>query len=163
MRGVHGARGELKVEPLTDFPERFAPGASVWVGTDQYTIRHARPHRDALLLELDGIETRQQAEALRGLLLEVPEDELAALAEDQYFSFQILGMAVVDRDGQSLGRIEEVLETGANDVYVVRSAEGELLIPAIDSVVKEVDVAARRMVVDVPEGLERRPLKRTRR
>jgi len=109
-----------------------------------------------LLLHLEGIDTREQAEALRGLLLEVPEDELAPLAEDQYFRFQILGMEVVDQDGQPLGRVEEILDTGATDVYVVRSAEGELLLPAIDTVVKEIDVAGRRMVVDVPEGLERR-------
>jgi 16S rRNA processing protein RimM len=68
-------------------------------------------------------------------------------------------MEVVDAGGNALGRIEEVLDTGANDVYIVRSAEGELLLPAIDSVVKDVDVAGRRMVVELIEGLERRPVR----
>ncbi len=162
MRAPRGVRGELTVDPLTDFPRRFQPGATVWVGRAAYTVRRARSHRRALLLELEGIDTREQAGALRGLLLEVPEQDLSPLGEGQYYRFQILGMEVVDRDGQPLGRIEQVLDTGANDVYVVRNEEGELLIPAIDAVVKEVDVAGRRMVVELMEGLERRPPKRPR-
>ena len=159
VRGPHGLRGELTVEPLTDFPQRFRTGAVLWAAGHEYTVRHARPHRDALLLELDGIDSREQAGTLRGLLLEVPETELAALAEGEYYRFQLVGMEVVDVGGTALGRIEEVLDTGANDVYIVRSAEGELLLPAIDSVVKDVDVAGRRMVVELIEGLERRPLR----
>ena len=159
VRAPRGVRGELTVDPLTDFPQRFQPGAAVWAGGAPYTVRRARPHRRALLLELEGIETREQAEPLRGLLLEVPDEELAPLGENQYFRFQILGMEVVDRDGRPLGRIEEVLDTGANDVYIVRSPAGELLLPAIDSMIKEVDVAGRRMVVELMEGFERRPRK----
>ena len=159
MGAPRGVRGELKVEPLTDFSRRFQPGATVCASGVTYTVRRARPHRGALLLELEGIETREQAETLRGLLLEVPEEGLASLPQGRYYRFQILGMEVVDREGRSLGRVEEVLDTGANDVYLVRDREGELLIPAIDSVVKEVDVAGRRMVVELIEGLERRPHK----
>ncbi len=162
VRSPHGVRGELTVDPLTDFPERFEPGAIVWVAGARYTVRHARPHRKSLLLELEGINSLGQAEALRGRLLEVPERELAQLAEDQYFRFQLVGMDVVYRDGEALGRITEVLETGANDVYIVQSQESELLLPAIDTVIKEVDVAGQRMVVELMEGLERRPLKRPR-
>lgn len=163
VRATRGVHGEVTVEPLTDFPQRFQPGAAVWAAGTLRTIRRVRPHRKALLLELEGIETPEQAETLRGLLLEVPEEELAPLGENQYFRFQLLGMSVVDGDGRTLGRVEEVLDTGANDVYIVRSDEGELLIPAIDTVVKHVDVARRRMVVELLEGLERRPLKRERR
>lgn len=163
MRAPRGVRGELTVDPLTDFPQRFQPGATVWASGAPYTVRRARSHRGKLLLELEGIETQEQAAALRGLLLEVPEEDLAPLADDQYYRFQLLGMEVVDRQGQPLGRIEEVLDTGANDVYLVQSPDGELLLPAIDAVVKEVDVAGRRMVVELMEGLERRPRKRPRR
>ncbi|MCH8993553.1 MAG: 16S rRNA processing protein RimM [Chloroflexi bacterium] len=155
-----GLSGELTVTPLTDFPQRFQPGATVWAAGAPYTIRSSRPHRNALLVELEGIETESQALALRGALFEIPEEELPPLAEGQYYRFQLLGLDVVDREGQPLGRIEEVLETGANDVYIVRNAEGELLLPAIDAVVKEVDLSARRMVVELMEGLERRPRKR---
>ena len=116
-------------------------------------------HRGRLLVELEGIETRTEAEALRDVLLEVPEQELPPLAEDQYFRFDVVGMEVVDESGRALGRLDEVLETGANDVYIVRDDSGELLIPAIDSVIKRVDVKGRRMVVSPLAGLERRPRK----
>ena len=159
IRAPRGVRGELKVFVLTDFPQRFAPGAVLWAGGLPFTVRRTRTHRGTLFVEFEGIGTRDQAEALRDLLLEVPEGELAPLEENQYFRFQVLGMEVVDADGQPLGRIEEVLDTGADDVYIVRNAEGELLIPAIDAVVKEMDVAGGRMVVELPEGLERRPVK----
>ncbi len=100
---------------------------------------------------------------MRDLLLEVPIDDLPELEEDAFYRFEILGLRVVDEDGTELGEVEEVIETGSNDVYVVRDAESELLIPAIDSVVKQVDTTEKRMIVTLLEGLERRPLKRKRR
>jgi 16S rRNA processing protein RimM len=163
VRAPFGVRGELIVDSLTDFPQRFRRAATLWAAGVSYTVRSARPHRGALLLELSGIDSRDQAESLSGLLLEVPEDELPALAEGEYYRFQIVGMDVVDRAGQPLGRIEDVLDTGANDVYVVRNAEGDLLLPATDAVVKEVDVAGRRMVVELMAGLERKPHPQPRR
>ena len=163
VRGPHGLRGELKVDPLTGHPQRFQRGATLQAGGRTYTVRSAHMHQRTLLLQIEGIDTRSQADASRDLLLEVPESELPALAEGEYYRFQLLGMEVVDGEGRSLGRIEEVLETGANDVYAVRNAEGELLVPAIDSVVKQVDLAGGRMVVEVPSGLERRPPAKRRR
>ena len=136
------------------------PGAALLAGDTKYTINAVRTHKKALLVTIDGINTRNQAEALRGKLFEVPEGDLPHLDEDQYFRFDIVGINVVDENGTSLGQVQEVLETGANDVYIVRDEESELLIPAIDSVVKEIDTEARRMVVDVIPGLERRALKR---
>jgi 16S rRNA processing protein RimM len=90
----------------------------------------------------------------------VPEGDLPDLGADQYFRFDIVGINVVDESGLALGNVEEVLDTGADDVYVVRDDESELLIPAIDSVVKEIDISGRRMVVELIPGLERRALKR---
>ncbi len=162
VRATRGVRGELSVDPLTDFAQRFRPGSVVFAGGAPYTVRRARSHRGALLLELEGIQSREQAETLRGVLLEVPQEELAPLGEGQYYRFDIVGMAVVDGAGAPLGRIEEVVETGANDVYLVRNDEGDLLVPAIDTVIKEVDVAGRRMVVELVAGLERKPHSRRR-
>jgi 16S rRNA processing protein RimM len=162
VRGPHGLRGELKVDPLTDHPQRFQRGAALWAGDRTYTVRSSHMHQKTLLLQIEGIDTRGQAETLRDLLLEIPETELPALAEGEYYRYQLLGMEVVDAEGQSLGRIEEVLDTGANDVYAVRNSDGELLLPAIDTVVKQVDVTAGRMVVEVPTGLERRPAAKRR-
>jgi 16S rRNA processing protein RimM len=163
VRGPHGLRGELKVDPLTDHAQRFQRGASLWAGDRTYTVRSSRMHQKTLLLQIEGVDTRGQAETWRDLLLEIPETELPALAEGEYYRYQLLGMEVADGEGQSLGRIEEVLDTGANDVYAVRNSDGELLLPAIDTVVRQVDVAAGRMVVEVPTGLERRPEAKRRR
>ena len=136
------------------------PGAVLFAAEAKYTVRAVRTHKRALLVALVGITTRSQAEFLRGTLFEVPEGDLPQLDEDQYFRFDIVGISVVDESGTLLGKVEEVLETGADDVYIVRDEESELLIPAIDSVVKEIDIAARRMVVELIPGLERRALKR---
>lgn len=119
-------------------------------------------HQKTLLLALRGVTTRTGADTLRNLLLEVPESDLPPLSEGEYYRYQLIGVEVFDASGAALGRIEDVIDTGANDVYAVRNAEGELLVPAIDSVVRAVDLPAGRMVVDVPQGLERRPLERRR-
>lgn len=162
MQAARGVEGELKVAPLSDFPDRFLAGAALWAGGERRTIAGVRPFRDTLLVTLEGIDTRSAAEALAGTLLEVPERELAPLGEGEYYRFQILGLGVFDRAGQALGRVVEVLETGANDVYVIHDDEGELLVPAIDSVVVEIDLAGRRMVIEPLEGMERRPLRAPR-
>jgi len=160
VRGARGIRGELRVEPLTDFPERFQLGATVWIDGKPYVVRLSRNLPPGLLLQLEGVDSRPAADELRGHYLEVPDEQLAELNEDQFYRFQIIGLAVFDTSGAPLGRVEEVLQTGANDVYIVRNDDGELLLPAIDTVVKKVDVAGGRLVVELLEGLERRPLKK---
>ncbi len=160
VRGPHGIQGELSIEPMTDFPDRFMPGSVLFAGDAKYHVRAVRTHKRALLVALEGIKTRNQAELLRGKLFEVPDGDLPTLEDDQYFRFDIVGIDVVDESGASLGTVAEVLETGADDVYIVRDEESELLIPAIDSVVKEIDTGAKRMVVELIPGLERRALKR---
>jgi 16S rRNA processing protein RimM len=151
-----GVRGELKVEPLTDFPERFAPGQVIWLGGLRREVEGSRQQRSHLLLKLAGVDSAEQAAALRGELLEVPQEELHALGEGQYYRFQLQGMAVYDTAGQALGTIVDILSTGANDVYVVRGPRGELLLPAIEEVVKEVNAEGGRMVVELMEGMEPR-------
>jgi 16S rRNA processing protein RimM len=119
-------------------------------------------HQKTLLLALRGITNRTGADTLRNLLLEVPEVDLPPLSEGEYYRYQLIGVEVFDAAGEALGRIEDVIDTGANDVYAVRNADGELLVPAIDSVVRAVDLPGRRMEVDVPPGLERRPPEKRR-
>jgi 16S rRNA processing protein RimM len=158
VRAPHGIRGELRIELLTDSPERFVAGNTVWIDGSLRKLRSARPHRATMaVIELEGTETRNDAEALRGALLEVPEGELADLDEDEYYRFEIVGLDVFDAEGRALGKVERIIETGANDVYAVVNDDGELLVPAIDSVVREVDLEGGRIVVELLEGLERRP------
>ena len=143
-----GVRGDVKVEPLTDFPERFAAGSILWLEGRQLAVERSRWQAGHVYLRLEGVASREDAEGLRHRLLEVPEAELSPLTEGQYYRFQIVGLEVFTTDGRPLGRVAEVLSTGANDVFVVRGSAGEVLLPAIDDVVREVDLAARRMVVE---------------
>jgi 16S rRNA processing protein RimM len=159
VRGGRGVHGEIKIDPLSDAPERFQPGATVHAAGVPRIVRQARQFRDLVLLELAGIETRERADELTGTLLEVPEAELSQLEEGRYYRHQIVGLEVFDEAGSSLGRVDQVLETGANDVFVTRSGDSELLIPAIDTVIREVDVPRGRIVVRLLPGLERTPAK----
>ncbi|HEY8489769.1 MAG TPA: ribosome maturation factor RimM [Dehalococcoidia bacterium] len=149
-----GVTGDLKVQPLTDFPEeRFAPGAEVWLRGRRYAVDGARLHRGYVYLRLTGVHSANDAEALRDALVEVPEAALRPLPPGEYYRFQILGLAVYSTEGEYLGQVRDVLTTGSNDVYVVRDDGPELLVPAIDDVVKDVDLAAGRMTVELLEGM----------
>lgn len=153
----HGVRGEVKVQPLTDFPERFRSGSRLWLRGEERTVQRGRWSGKHVIVKLRGIETRNDAEVLRGAELTVPEP--ARLEEGVYYVHDIIGLPVFDAAGEELGTLEDVMSTGSADVYVVRGERGELLLPALDDVIKEVDLEHRRMVVDVPEGIEfqRRP------
>lgn len=149
----HGIRGELKVQPLTDFPERFETGSRLWLNGQQWVVQRGRWAGRSVILKLRGLETRDEAEALRGAELTVPE---VTELEDEgvYYLHDIVGLSVFDADGQQIGRLDDVFSTGSTDVYVVRGDRGELLLPALDDVVTEVDVADGRIVVAIPEGIE---------
>jgi 16S rRNA processing protein RimM len=151
--GPWGLHGDLKVESLTDFPQRFAAGGRVCLGGVAYVIERCRWQRGHALLKLAGIDSATAAEALRHRRLEVPEDELHPLGEGEYYHFQILGLEVRTTTGEVLGRVEQIISTGSNDVYVVRGPRGEVLVPAVDDVVKSVDPAAGRIEVEAVEGL----------
>jgi 16S rRNA processing protein RimM len=151
--GPWGLRGDLKVEPLTDFPQRFAAGRSLCLGGVAYSIERCRWQRGRAILKLAGIDSATAAETLRDRLLEVPEEELRPLGEGEYYHFQILGLEVRTTAGEVLGRVEQIISTGSNDVFVVRGQRGEVLIPAVDDVVKSVDPAAGRIEVEAVEGL----------
>ena len=146
-----GVRGDVKVLPLTDFPERFQRAAALWVRGRRHEVRRSRWSRGLVYLRLVGIDSRDSAEELRDALLEVPESDLTPLPEGQYYRFQVIGLEVRTPEGRSLGRVVEIIATGSNDVYVVRGGPRELLIPAIEDVVLEVDVQGGRLVVEPPE------------
>lgn len=145
-----GVHGDVKVRPLTDFPERFRPSASLWVRGRRYEVRRSRSSGGLVYLGLSDIDSREVAGELRGALLEVPEGDLTPLPEGQYYRFQIVGLEVYTPQGSSLGRVAEVLPTGSNDVYIVRGGPRELLIPAIEDVVREVDLERGRLIVEPP-------------
>jgi 16S rRNA processing protein RimM len=151
VRRAVGLGGEVEVEPLGDNPRRFQPGSVMRAGGGEVRVERAQPSgAHGLRLKLAGIDGRDAADRLRGKYLEVAATELAELPGGEYYEWQLQGLHVVDPGGHALGRLEEVLEYPANDVYRVRGPGGELLIPAIREVVREIDLGAGRMVVDVP-------------
>jgi 16S rRNA processing protein RimM len=150
---AHGIRGELKVEPLTDFPQRFDAGSRLWLDGAPVTVERGRRQGRNVILKLRGIDGRTQAEALHGKELLAPQ-ATPLEQEGVYYLHDIIGARVQDAAGQALGELADVLATGSNDVYVVRGPRGELLLPALDDVVLAVDLEARRIVVEIPDGLE---------
>lgn len=158
---THGVRGSFRVRPDTDFPERLLTlraavllhdGRSKPVDLDE-----VRPLGTDVLVHARGIESPEEAAPWRGAMLAVPKDEAASLPPGRHFVFEVLGLAVRTEDGVVLGRVAEVLRTGSNDVYVVRHDHHEVLIPAIDSVVVHLDLAAGTMVVRPLPGLLAEP------
>jgi 16S rRNA processing protein RimM len=147
-----GLKGELKVQSLTDNPERFRPGARLWAGAQPVTIGTTREAQGYLYVTFRGIPDRTAADRFRHQILQVPESELPPLPPGEHYRYQLVGLSVVDRDGRAIGTLEEVIETGANDVYRVRAEDGtDLLLPALEDVIVSVDLAANRMVVDPPD------------
>ena len=150
-----GLRGDLKIFPLTDFPQRFDPGARVYAGGVARRVLRSRWQKGRIFVGLEGVERPEQAEALRGALLEIPEDDTPDFAEGEYYVDAIEGCSVRDVEGEAIGTVREVLQPGANDVYVVaRSGKDDLLVPAVRDVVVAVDVSARMLTVDLPPGLD---------
>jgi 16S rRNA processing protein RimM len=151
----HGVRGELKCAVITDIPQRFATTRTVHLGParQQFRVQRARVQGRTVLLQLEGITTRDAAERWRNALVEVPRAERVRLPKDTYYWQDILGLQVVTDQGEALGTIREILRTGANDVYVVDTVRGELLLPAIKDVVLHIDLERREMRVHLLEGM----------
>jgi len=117
-------------------------------------IREFRNQPRRLLMKIEGVHDREAAKAFAGKKLWIKKSDLPQLADDAYYWFDLIGMTVVTVEGETLGRLENILPTGSNDVYVVQNDAGrETLVPALDSVVLEVNLGSGRMVVDLPEGL----------
>ena len=152
--GPHGRDGGLNVRLLSDLAGRFDPGSLLLVDQRPYSISSSRQTGpDNALLWLEGISTRAQAAQLTGRYLTASPDADAELEEGEYFHDQLIGMRVHTEEGEELGDIQEILETGSNDVYIVHGNGSELLIPAVAHVVLEVNVADNAMRVRLPDGL----------
>ncbi|MBV8996609.1 MAG: ribosome maturation factor RimM [Pseudonocardiales bacterium] len=152
----HGLTGEVTVQVRTDFPDqRFAVGAQLWSDTGRtLTVETVRPHRGVLLVRFAGITDREAAAGLRGGTLSVDAAELPDLTDpDEFYDHQLEGLAAVGPDGAALGRVREVVHAPASDLLVVDTARGEVLVPFVQAIVPEVDLAGGRVVLDPPAGL----------
>jgi len=149
---AHGVKGALRVELLTDFPDRFAPGREMVVGGRRLRVARSEQLQGSVLVTFEGISDRTAAEPLAGAYVTVPLAEARALPADHYYHFQLVGLTVFDtRQACQLGRVAEVLSYAANDVLRVTDGDREVLIPMIRSVVRSIAPAEGMITVDLPE------------
>jgi 16S rRNA processing protein RimM len=149
---AHGVNGEILIRLTTDFPERIQKGKNVFLGDDhaQYRIENVRQRPKGLILKFANIDTIEDVEKLSKKEVFVTSDSLPELPEGEYYHHQMLGIRAVTEDGQDLGVLTEILETGANDVYVITDENGkEELIPALRQNLVNIDIRNRIMVVKV--------------
>jgi 16S rRNA processing protein RimM len=156
VRRPHGVHGEVVVEIYTDFPEHLSSNQPIYVGEKhiKLDISSRRLHNEGLLLSFVGITTPEQAGRFRNQVLSIPTSNAFQLPKGEFYFHELLNLEVVDEAGFLLGTLTEILETGANDVYVVTDASGrELLLPAIPDVILNVDLDARIIKVHLMPGL----------
>ncbi|HEX9332627.1 MAG TPA: ribosome maturation factor RimM [Anaerolineales bacterium] len=156
LRRAHGLHGEIIMDLHTDYPERLKRGRKLLVGEEHksLTIEGVREHQKGVLIKFNGIDTPEAAGQFRNQWVYVKATDVPALSEGQIYQHELFGFKVVDESDNSLGELVEIIETGANDVYIVRDEAGhEILLPAIPSVILDLDPVRRLMRVHLLEGL----------
>jgi 16S rRNA processing protein RimM len=147
--GAHGIRGQLKVQPLTEFLERFAVGTKILVGTQWYTIETSVVHKGRPLLNLNGITTMSAAQALQWQFIDIEDSERPELEDDEFLLDDLINLKVVTVDGRELGEVDEVLNTPAHETLVI----GDLMIPFVENFVKEVNFDTETITVELIPGM----------
>lgn len=153
-----GVKGEMKIELLTDFPERFKKLGRVSLVSPagkeiSCKVTSVRYMNEAPLLVFEGYDTPEKAKALNNWLVKIPQEETVPLPEGSYYWFDLIGMEVFSEAGEKLGTISDIFETGSNDVYVMKRGRQEIYIPATREVIKQVDTGAKKMVIHLIDGL----------
>lgn len=155
LRRPHGVKGEIIMDLHTDFPERMKKGRKVFIGEDHkpMTLTNVRPHQAGLLVKFEDVDTPEDAGLYRNQWVYVQTKDVP-LPEGRHYKHELLGLKVVNEADNLLGELVEILETGANDVYVVRDDAGkEILLPNIPSVILDLDIGARTMRIHLLDGL----------
>ena len=148
-----GVRGEVRIQPLTDFPERFKKLKIALLddGTS-LPVESVRYHQEVILLKFRGLDDRNAVESLKHKLIKVEREDLIPLPEGHYHIFDIIGLSVYNESEEYLGKISDVLQTGSNDVYIVeQNNKSPLLIPGLKTVVLQIDIANGKMIVKLQE------------
>lgn len=154
ITSTHGIKGEVKIYPYTDDIDNILNLKKVYINEEAYKVRSMKFHKNMLIAKLKGINTIEEAEKFRNTIVqrEISDDEV--LEEDTYYIKDLIGLEVYLEDSSLFGKIKDVFQTGANDVYVIETLDKkEVLIPAIKDVVKMVDLAENKMVIELMEGL----------
>lgn len=156
LRRAHGLKGEVLAEIVTDFPDRLIPEAIFLFGVEKnpMTIKAVRNHNDGLLLTFEGVGSRDFWQGKQNQYLYSSIDDLPELQENEFYEHEIIGLEVVDLDGKNWGKVSEILQTGANDVYAIVDANGaERLIPATTEVIKEIDISQNLIRIELIAGI----------
>ena len=150
----HGVRGEVRIVPLTDFPERFENLKTVFLEDDsKMELESVKFSNKFIIAKFKNINSRNDIEIFNGKLLMLNRSDIPSLPEGEYYNFDIIGLEVIDNKGSKLGKITEVLKTGSNDVYVVEGKK-QILVPALKKVVKEINLVDGFMKVELLEELD---------
>jgi 16S rRNA processing protein RimM len=155
-------RGEVLVRLHSDNPSRFKPASELMVGADpdsaaSFKVAASRPHQGAQIVKFNSVETRNDAERLRGELIFVSASELEGLEEDSFWEHELIGLEVVDSSGRRLGQLQEILSRPDQDLWKVDTDTGSVLLPAVKELVRSVDLEAGTITADPPEGLFEEP------
>lgn len=153
VAAAHGIRGWIKIQPYTEYLDSLVGHRSWWIGQEhgpwrEVEVQQCEVHNKTLAAQIPGCPDRTAAEKLKGLLIAVPRSSLPKQADDEYYWSDLIGMAVVNEAGEQLGTVENLLETGANQVLSVAGDSGEILIPFVASAIKQVDVKNKTIRVD---------------
>lgn len=155
---TNGLKGTLKVKPLTDDITRFEDLETVYIqkGKElvEFTIQEVKYSKNMVLLKLEGIDNIEEAEKYKNFYLKINREDAVELEEDSYFIVDIIGCEVYTESQELLGKVIDVFPTGSNDVYTVKNSEGkEILLPAIEDVIKDVDIENKKIIIHLMEGL----------
>jgi 16S rRNA processing protein RimM len=148
-----GLHGQIKVDVETDFPQRFSSSSQVFINGQARIIENAIWRKGRVIIKIEGIDTEDEAERITGAPVEIHHSQLFALDEGEYYHFQLVGLRVETTDGDFIGEISEILTMASADVYVVKGKEGDILIPAIDEIVKSVNPEQGILVIEPVDGL----------
>jgi 16S rRNA processing protein RimM len=157
--GTHGVKGTSKIQLYVESLDVFEPGATLLLrrpdgSENRNEIIWVKPHTHGALLALKHIVNREKAKALVGSELYIDRARLPKLDENTYYWFDLIGLNVYTTEDRYIGRLDSIIETGANDVYVVKKDDREILIPALKSIVRVIDIKQNIMQVELPDGLE---------
>jgi len=153
VRGAFGVRGWVKVQADTQYADSLFDYPTWWLGRNgdwkpSYTFEDGAVQPKALVVKFEEVDDRDIAEAMRGMQIAIPRDQLPAAADDEYYWIDLIGLDVVNKEDIVLGKVSQLMETGANDVLVVRGETDERLIPFVSDYIVDVDLAAKRITVD---------------
>ena len=154
ITSAHGIKGEMKIYPYTDDIENILKLKKLYINSTEYSINSIKFHKNMFIAKLKGINTIEEVERYRNVAVYRQLDKEEILDEDTYYIKDLINLTVYLENGEKFGILKDVFQTGANDVYVIKTMDNtEVLIPAIKDVVKDIDILGRKMTIKLMEGL----------